>query len=80
METLRRSRNPTTGGSGPASFPNLRVCEHLFDFGVAHAGGEGRINVLPWYRQVGVASTSTETQGKKIGLPARVRGHHVIRG
>ena len=51
-----------------------------FDFGVAHAGGEGRINVLPWYRQVGVASTSTETQGKMIGLPARVSGRHVVRG
>ena len=44
-----------TGGGGLARVPNLRVCKHLFDFGVAHAGGEGRINVLPWYRPVGVA-------------------------
>ena len=51
-----------------------------FKFGVEHTGGEGRINVLPWYRQVGVASTSTETQGKMIGLPARVSGRHVVQG
>ena len=28
----------------------------------AHAGEEGRINILPWYRLVGVAETSSETQ------------------
>ena len=36
--------------------PNLRVCEHL-PAGVAHSWDEGRINVLPWYLLVGVAST-----------------------
>ena len=30
-----------TGGGGLARVPNLRVYEHLFTFGVAHAGGEG---------------------------------------
>ena len=32
---------------------------------VAHAKGEGRIDVLPWYRLVGVAKTSSETQRRK---------------
>ena len=27
-----------TGGGGLARVPNLRVCEHLFTCGVAHAG------------------------------------------
>ena len=36
---------------------------------------EWRINVLPWYRLVGVVLT-----GRKTGLPARVCGHHVVRG
>ena len=40
------------------------VCKHLFAR-VAHAGGEGRINVLQWYRPVGVAKTSSETQRRK---------------
>ena len=29
---------PLTGGGGLARVPNLRVCEHPLDFGVAHAG------------------------------------------
>ena len=33
----------------------LRECGHLC-VSVAHAGEEGRNNVLPWYRPVGVAS------------------------
>ena len=42
------------------------VCENtLLESKVAHAGREGRINVLPWYRQVGVAKTSRETQRRK---------------
>ena len=32
---------------------------------VAHAGGEGLINALPWYRLVGVVRTSSETQRRK---------------
>ena len=40
------------------------VCKHL-SRRVAHAGEQGRINVLPWYRLVGVAKTSCETQGGK---------------
>ena len=32
---------------------------------LAHAGGEGWINILPWYRLVGVAKTSSETQRRK---------------
>ena len=44
--------------------------------GWQHAGGEGRLNVLPWYCRVGVASTSGETQG---GEDTRVSGRHVVR-
>ena len=44
--------------------PNLRVCKHLLA-GVAHAGEEGWINILPWYRLVGVAKSSSETQRRK---------------
>ena len=44
--------------------PNLRVCKHLFS-GVAHAGKERRINVLPWYRLVGVAKTSCKSWRRK---------------
>ena len=41
---------------------------------------KGEKHVLPWYRLVGVVSTSSETQGGKAGLPARVSDHHVVRG
>ena len=47
---------------------------------LAHAGREGRINVLPWYRLVGVTSTSSEAQEGKTRLPPRVRGRHVVLG
>ena len=44
-----------TGGGGPARVPNLRVCKrHAITMGVAHAGREGRFNVLPWDPQAGV--------------------------
>ena len=41
------------------------VCAITWVWGVAHAGGEGWINILPWYRLVGVAKTSSETQRRK---------------
>ena len=44
--------------------PNLRVCKHLL-VGVAHAGRREWVNILPWYRLVGVAKTSSETQRRK---------------
>ena len=37
------------------------VCANTYHGGVAHAGREGRINVLPWHRPVGVVSTSSES-------------------
>ena len=37
--------------------------------------GKGEKHVLPLYRLVGVGSTSSETQGGKAGMPARVSGH-----
>ena len=57
-----------------------RVCASTPADGVARAGRERRINFLPWHRPVGVTSTSSETQGGKTGLSARVSGHHVVRG
>ena len=55
-----------TGGGGPARVPNLRVCDHLLITGVARAGGEGRSNVLPWYRLVGVAEYLLKSQGREV--------------
>ena len=54
-----------TGGGGLARVPNLRVCKHLFTAGVAHAGGEGRINVLPWYRPSRRGNTSSESRRRE---------------
>ena len=54
-----------TGGGGPTMVPNLHVCKHFFLFGWHVQEGEGRIDVLPWYRLVGVAKTSSETQRRK---------------
>ena len=56
------------------------VCANTFSCGVAHAGGEGRINILPRYRPVGVAIPPVSREGGRAGLPARVSGRHVVRG
>ena len=56
-----------TGGGEPARVPNLRVCKHPFTSGVAHAGGEGRINI----RQVGVAILPVSREGGRAGLPKK---------
>ena len=47
-----------------------------FGSGLAHAGAEGRITVLPWYRLVGVAKylQSDARRGGKIGLPGNRQG------
>ena len=47
--------------------------------GAADVEGEGRINVLPWYRPVGVAIPPASRKGGRTGLPARVGGRHVVR-
>ena len=44
----------TTGGGGAARVRNLRVLLSPLDSGWQTQGEEGRINVLPWYRLVGV--------------------------
>ena len=70
----------TTGGGGLARVPNLRVCEHPLSSGVAHAGREGRINVLPWYRPAGVAVPPvSRTRRESRAAPKRVSGRHVVR-
>ena len=56
-----------TGGGGHVRVPNLRVCKHPFTSGVAHAGGEGRINI----RQVGVAILPVSREGGRAGLPQK---------
>ena len=69
LEWLARWMGPqgrtTTGGGGPARVPNVRVCKHPCTSGVAHAGREGWINILPWYHLMCVAKTSGETQRRK---------------
>ena len=44
-----------TGGGGLARVPNPRVCKHLCDLGWHMQEGGGWINILSWYRPVGVA-------------------------
>ena len=71
---------PLTGGGGLARVPNLRVREHPLTSGVAHEGEEWRMNVLPWYRPVGLATPPVSRKGGRTGKPARVSGRHVVRG
>ena len=59
----------TGGGRRIREGPEPAWCANTLAGGVAHPGGEGRINVLPWYRRVDVVSTSSETQGGKTGCP-----------
>ena len=54
-----------TGGGGPAMVPNLRVCKHFYFMGWHTQGEKDELNVLPWYRPVGVEKTSSETQRRK---------------
>ena len=70
----------STGGGGPRGFRTCGCAITLKQGGTRRGWRGGRINVLPWYRLVRVVSTSSETQGGKTGLPARVDGRHVVRG
>ena len=46
------------------------VCASTLGLGMAHARREGRINVLPWHRLVGVAKTSSESHKEEVlGCP-----------
>ena len=56
------------------------VCAKVFVLGATHAWEEGRINVLPWCRPVGVAKTSSRRKEEGTWRPARVSGRHVVRG
>ena len=57
------------------------VCANTFSSSRWHTQeGEGRIDVLPWYRLVGVAIPSVSRKGGRTRLPARVSGRHVVRG
>ena len=72
---------PSTGGGGLAMVPNLRGVLPLLKRGWHTQGEKGELNVLPWYRPVGVVSTSSEdAQEGRPGCPARVSGHHMVRG
>ena len=58
----------STGGGGLARVPNLRVCDHLL-CRVAHAGREGRINILPWWQYLQWVAKEGEP-----GCPKKVSG------
>ena len=47
------------------------VCANTFGDEVAHAGGEGWINILPWYGVVGVAIPPVSREGGRTGLPQK---------
>ena len=49
------------------------VCANIWSGWVAHAGREGRSDVLPWYRLVGVAKTSSQTQRRKNRAARKVK-------
>ena len=63
-----------TGGGGPARVPNLRVREH------PRRGEKGELTSCTGTVQSAWLSTSSETQGGKTRLPAKVSGRHVVRG
>ena len=66
-EIPQRNRwSPSTGGGGLARVPNLRVCEHLCEAWHTQ-GGEGRINVLAWYRPVGEAHRDARREDRAAG-------------
>ena len=73
MGSPRRAKNRRRRtGRGP----ELACVQTPLMLGVAHAGGEGWINILP-----GVAKTSSETQRRKsLAAQKRVSGRHVVRG
>ena len=53
------------------------VCANTLSWG-CHA--QGRKDILPWYRPVGVAKTSGEThKEEEPGCPKRVSGRQVVR-
>ena len=55
------------------------VCAITFVCGLAHAGRKGRINVLPWYRLVGVAipRCARETRSGMMDPPCQDNPHRV---
>ena len=60
--------------------PELVCVRAPFQSWVAHAGEEGRVNVLPWSSRRGLAPPVRRTNAEgKTGLPARVSGRHVVR-
>ena len=65
---------PITGGGGPVRVPNLCVCANTSAAGVVHAGEEGRIYVLLWFRPVGVAIPPVRRKEGRAGLLTRVSG------
>ena len=53
-----------TGGGGLARVPNLRVCDNPFSRREWHTLGKG-MGESTWYRLVGVAKASSETERRK---------------
>ena len=68
-------RRRTREGPGPACVQNTFKI-----LGGTRREREGRIDVLPWYRVVGVAKPPERRKGGRAGLPVRASGRHVVRG
>ena len=69
-----------TGGGGLARVPNLRVCEHPFTCGVAHAGVKDELTSCRGTVQSAWQKPPVRRKGGRAGLHARVSGRHVVRG
>ena len=72
----RQDHNRRRAREGPEP-----VCVQTpFQSGVAHAGVEGWINIMPWYRLVGVAKNSSESRRRESwAAQKRVSGRHAAR-
>ena len=72
---------PKTGSGGLARVPNLRVCERFRCCRGTRRVRERWINILPWYRLVGVAKNlQWDAKEEESGCPRRVSGRHVVLG
>ena len=69
-----------TGGGGTHEGPEPACVQTPIDLAWHTRREKGELKSLPWYRLVGVVSTSSETQGGKTVLPARVSDRPVVRG
>ena len=69
---------PLTGGGGLARVPNLRVCEHLLDSGVAHAGKKDESTSCRGTVWSAWQKPPVRRKGGRAGLSVRASRHHVV--